>query len=334
MRIPYRNKLMIKKILRILGFALVALVILIGAIVIYADSKIVYDRNGAHLSNEAPTMPTATQSADENTDLQPPEIIYVEGTQEDLTLAEMGGFYITTEMLQTPEKVLQQLRSLDAPCAVMMELKSIFGNFYYSTAIDGAKTASVDVGIVDEIIEYLRENNFYMIASVAAFADNQFALANQPQGLALRNGALWMDERGCYWLDPASQTVISYLVQITRELATLGFNEVAFSDFRFPVSNNIHYESDLTGQELVQEAATQLTGFFRGSNVMISFCVSGTEFPSEACSGRIYVTEVDGSQIERYVQAYGTNLTELVFLASSRDTRFEELALLRPLMSQ
>ena len=334
MRIPYRNKLMIKKILRILGFTLAALVILIAAVVIYADSKIVYDRNGAHLSNEAPTVPTVTQPADEDTELQPPEIIYVEGTEEDATLAELGGFYITTEMLQTPEKILQQLKSLDAPCAVMMELKSIFGNFYYSTSIDGAQTASVDVGVVDEIIEYLRDNNFYMIASVSAFADNQFALANQLHGLPLRNGALWMDERGCYWLDPASETVISYLVQITRELATLGFREVAFSDFRFPDSNNIHYESDLTGTQLIQEAAGRLTGFFRGSNVMISFCVTDTQFPAEACSGRIYVSEVDGSQIERYTRAYGVNLTELVFLANSRDTRFEELALLRPLMSQ
>ena len=334
MRIPYRNKLMIKKILRILGFTLAALVILIGAIVIYADSQIIYDRNGAHLSNDAPTIPTATQSENETADIQPPEIIYLEGTDEELTLAEMGGFYITTEMLQSPEKVFQQIKSLDAPCAVMMELKSIFGNFYYSTSIDSAKSASVDVGTVDEIIEYLRENNFYMIASVAAFADNQFALANQSHGLPLKNGALWMDERGCYWLDPASETVISYLVQITRELATLGFSEVTFSDFRFPGSNNIHYESDLTGTQLIQEAATQLTDFFRGSNVMISFCVTDTEFPTKACSGRIYVSEVDGSKIERYVQAYGTGLTELVFLASSRDTRFEELALLRPLMSQ
>ena len=125
------------------------------------------------------------------------------------------------------------------------------------------------------------------------------------------------------------------MAQITRELATLGFSEVAFSDFRFPVSSNIYYESDKTTAELIKNAAQQLTNFFKGSNVMVSFLVNDTQFPVVACNGRLYVTEADGSKIERFTQAYGSSrtLTELVFLANSRDTRFDEIAVLRPLLS-
>ncbi len=336
MRIPYRNKLLFKKTLRFLGITSAVLVILFVVLLIYADSKIVYDRNGAHITNDMPNTDLSNQKPTESLNLQPPEIIYEVQEEEALMLAEMGGHYITTSMLQKPDKVLQQLKTISEPCAVIIELKSIFGNFYYSTDIDAAKTASVDTKVVDEIIKYLRDNNFYMIASVCAFSDTNFALANQACGLPLKNGALWMDENGCYWLDPAQDAVISYLTQIVRELATLGFHEVSFSDFRFPSSSNIHYESSKTGVQIVQSAAKQLTDFFKGSNIIVSFSVKDTDFPVAACNGRLYISDVDGSKIERFMQTYGnsSSLTELVFLVSSRDTRFDEFAVLRPLMSQ
>ena len=336
MRIPYRNKLMMKKILRIVLISLVVFALFFIAMLIYLDSNVLYDRQGAHLNYDAPIEETVETVTNAALPSEPPEIIYVNKEPEELPLQEVGGYYITTKMLQEPQKVMQQLQTIKDPGAVMIELKSIFGNFYYSTSIGGAKKASVDIETVDSIIRYLRENGFYMIASVAAFSDYNFALDNQPSGLPLKNGALWMDENGCYWLDPASDVVISYLMQITRELAALGFREVAFSDFRFPDTTSIHYQSELTKTQLIQNAAEQLTNFFRGSNVTVSFRVTDTDFPVEACAGRLYVAEVDGSKVERFNQVYGESgtLKELVFLANSRDTRFDELAVLRPLMSE
>ena len=335
MRIPYRNKLLIKKILRILGITLVASVLFVLVVVLYADSKVVYDRTGAHLSNETPSANISSDGSAPSESITPPEIIYLEKTEEDPTLTQTGGYFITTSMLQSPDKVLQQLKTITEPCAVMIELKSIYGNFYYSTSIDGAQTATtVDISTVEQIIAYLRDNHFYMIASVAAFTDGNFALANPRCTLALKNGALWMDDQGTYWLDPASDTVLSYLIQITRELGTLGFREVCFSDFCFPNTNKVHYESDQTSTELIEQAAQQLTNFFKGSNITISYRVTNTDFPAKACNGRLYVENVDGSQIERFTQAYASAENSLVFLANSRDTRFDELAVLRPLLSQ
>lgn len=334
MRIPYRNKLLLKKIWRILLIAIAVCLVFSVALLVYLEPYFVYDRNGAHLDYGSTPTTAASGVSAEIVTVEPPEIIYNTAEPEEKTLAEMGGCYITTAMLQEPEKVLEQVKSLE-PCAVMIELKSIFGNFYYSTAIGGAQRASVDTKVVDEIIHYLNDNGFYLIASVAAFSDTNFALANQSCGLPLSNGALWMDENGCYWLDPANQTVLSYLEQITRELASLGFDEVAFSDFRFPASASIHYESDLTGTEIVQNAAKDLTAFFTGSQITISFVTDSTDFPASACNGRLYIEGVDGSKVERFTQAYRSfGLKETVFLANSRDTRFDGLAVLKPLMSE
>ena len=118
-----------------------------------------------------------------------------------------------------------------------------------------------------------------------------------------------------------------YLKQIARELSSRGFREVVFSDFRFPASNSISYHSEKSGAEL--------TTFFSGSNLMISFETDDTAFPADVCTGRLYIRDVDGSKIEKFAQAYGgaENLTELVFLVNSKDTRFDERAVLRPLLN-
>ena len=168
-------------------------------------------------------------------------------------------------------------------------LKSTFGNFYYSSSIDGAELADVDTAAVDSLIDWLSQHGYYLIAEVPAFCDTAFALANSAAALPLSSGALWMDSNGCYWLDPASETVMIYLKQIARELSSRGFREVVFSDFRFPASNSISYHSEKSGAELTQDAAQELTTFFSGSNLMISFETDDTAFPADVCTGRLYI---------------------------------------------
>lgn len=334
-RISYRRKLLLKKLLRALliaaGVAATAGIVLL----IYFEPYVTYDREGAHLDLSSKGGEAAASSASEARPvINDAQLIVQEPEASDASILELSGYYITTAMLQEPEKVRQTLETLDSSCAVMIELKSIYGNFYYSTAIGGASTADVDISAIDEILSYLRTHGFYMIAEIPAFCDTNFALANQSSGLPLASGALWMDERACYWLDPASETVLSYLTQIARELSSLGFKEVAFSEFRFPTSKNIAYSSEKTSTQLIEDAADSLTAFFTGSNLTISFVTDATDFPVSVCAGRLYIPDVDGTKIEKYVQSYAdTAIEELVFLANSRDTRFEEQATLRPLFA-
>lgn len=335
-QISYRNRLLLKKILRV-ALIVLAVALVVGVVLlIYVQPYMVYDRDGAHLdfSAKAPGDSEIVEQ-DRRPTIDDPQIVYVEGAVSPEKLAEIGGYYITTAMLQNPDAVLAEIQKLDAPCAVMIELKSIFGNFYYSTSIEGASTADIDIAAVDGLITYLADKHFYIIAVIPAFSDPTFALQNLSCGLPLKSGALWMDENGCYWLDPANETVLSYLTQIARELSGMGIREVAFSEFRFPTSGNISYVSDKTGEQIIEEAAAELTDFFTGSDLMVSFLAEGDDFPASVCKGRVYVPNVDGSQVDHYAQVYGgsTSLSELVFLTSSRDTRFEDQAVLHPLLT-
>lgn len=332
MRIRYRNKIRLKKLLRVSVLTLLVCAIGLLAVFAYADSLIVYDENGAHLSAESATVET-TQKAPRPAVVNP-TIVMEQGQIEVATIAETGGYYITTSMLRNIDSVMEAVRGIAEPCAVMLELKSIWGYFYYATNIPGAPNADAEISKIEELISYLNTNGFYTIASIPAFPDPQFALQNQSCGLPLSSGALWMDDNGCYWLDPNNDNVVSYLMQIVRELSAKGVKEVAFSDFRFPESSSIVYSAD--PDTVIEEAAQELYSFFQGGGTAVSFVTTQTAFPLGDCTGRVYIPNVDGSQVERYVQAYGEqeSLSEVVFLANSRDTRFEGQAVLRPLLTE
>lgn len=337
MRIPYRYKLLLKKLLRFL-LIVAAVAVVVGIVsLIYFESLMVYDRDGAHLVLSPTEMQSSAPMQQESRPvIDNPSIIYDEAVTAKVQIADLGGYYITTEMLQDPQRVLDEIKALPQPCAVMIELKSIYGSFYYSSKLPEVPIASIETKIVDEMIAYLKDNGFYMIGVIPAFSDPAFALENQSCGLPLSSGALWMDSNGCYWLDPANSAVTAYLLQISRELVSLGFHEVTFSSFLFPASESIVYNSDLTPLDALKKAVEELTVFFANSETTISFISEASDFPVSSITGRLYIPDVDGARVEMYRQMYRNekNLLELVFMANSKDTRFEGTALLRPLLTE
>ena len=132
-------------------------------------------------------------------------------------------------------------------------------------------------------------------------------------------------------MDPGSETVIAYLKQIARELAEKGFKEIVFDDFRFPNGTQIAYSSDKSRTELVAGVATDLLNFFASSNITISF---GNPTPELTLSGgsHIYISGVSAT-VKGYNQLEDVQ-TQLVFLTSSKDKRFDEYQVLRPLLSK
>ena len=335
MRISYRKRLLLRKILKLLGIVLAVAAVVVIGVLIYFERFVTYERGGsAALHAPETTIPASEETAHVPATAGSITLEIEQKPETEQTIGEMGGYYITTTMLRQPEKLLALLREMEQPCAVMIEVKSVFGNYYYSSSVSGAQTADVDIEAIDAMIDYLHRRGFYMIAVVPAFRDRTFALDNQSCGLPLSGGALWMDDLGCYWLDPANETVQSHLMQVARELYDLGFSEIAFSEFRFPDTDSIVYSADRA--QALTDAAQALDDFFAGSKLTLSYVTDRDDFPAAACSGRLYISNVDGSKVERYAQLYGSaeKLKELIFLANSRDTRFEARTVLRPLLTE
>ena len=337
--LSYRNKRRAKLFLAVLAAVLAVILLFCLCRFIYLQRFLVYSSGSVQLDYDQNLIsdPTAQQSPwDPGTVQIVTEEASVQASSTgDAPMKQLSGYYITTDMLQDMDKVTAALAEAGEVKTVMLDLKSDFGNFYYSSGIYGAVTTTyADVAAVDALIEDLAgRDNVYLIARVASLTDNNFALENQSCGLPLASGALWMSG-GCYWLDPMATSVQEYLVSIAQELAAMGFDEIVFDEFWIPDSTNIVYNSELTREEAAAEAAKTIRSLLTTDPIRVSFNSSNPKVAE--VSDRVYLVTEDGSAVAGLVEEVQEPLedpaAQIVFLTASRDTRFNGYGLLRPLI--
>ncbi len=338
----YRNKKRARIFLIILAALLAALLVFIICRFVYLKRFLVYTDQEVTLDYDQNLQANAQLREPIDTSQFPATIVEQEEVQQvgmtaDDPMKPLSGYYITTNMLLDLSSVAAALDSLEEPPqALFFEMKSIYGNFYYSSDLPGAITANADTdGISNLIMQYQEAGTTYLAARIPSFTDNNFALDNQSSGLPLRSGALWMDENNCYWLDPLDEDVQDYLISMAYELAELGFDEILFDGFRIPDSQNIVYDSgELTREEAAAEAARILREALDPLSIRISFG-SDSALVAEY-TDRVYLTTDDGASAAEMVAAVSEHLTDphsqIVFQTASRDTRFEGYGILRPLI--
>ncbi len=106
------------------------------------------------------------------------------------------------------------------------------------------------------------------------------------------------------------------------------------TDLSFPASDSIVYPSDFSKEEALGACAAQLQQALADTDIFLSF---GTQEPLTAPSAyRIYLTSSDGSEVANLTAAISDVLddpsTQIVFLTTSRDTRFQAYGVLLPLI--
>lgn len=336
MNITYRTRRRLQRA------GLIALVLLLVAIVfwlcwvIWAERFVVYTREGATLNFELSEdvgqgQIAAPPSADETV-----SIYYNEGANAidaSTDLTQITGYYIDAEILETDIAGARDIvATLSSGTAVMVDVKSPKGSFYYSSGLgDAVQASSVNSAAVDNLITEITSRNLYAIAVVPAFRDYNYGLNHVSSGLALPQGYLWADDDYCYWLDPTDAGTINWLKQIIEELRDLGFDEVVFSEFRFPSTDSIVFDGDKT--EAITKAASNLVSACAIDGLAVSFMVSDSAFTLPEGRSRMYLSNV-GAKNAASVAATTTvadPAANLVFMATTNDTRFNEYSVIRPI---
>lgn len=335
--IPYRTQQQIKRGLKIAAVLLLVAVIVWGLWVIWLQRFVVYTRDsGAILDFNQETIPLNGQKA------VPPEIdtqveiYYNEGDDAkniSIQMGQMNGYYVDAlTLVQNPDAAWEKIQTLPEGTAVMVDVKSIYGSAYYTTTTGMSQSDSVDPTAVDRLITNLRKSKYYTIARVPALRDPEFALKNTANGLPTVSGYLWMDEEGCYWLNPTTQDTIMHLINIATELRELGFNEVLFDYFSFPPTLDIMFGQDqmqalaTTAQTLVDNCAT---AYFA-----VSFVNNSAAWEVPTGRTRVYMDHItDPTQIGSLVESLtlADMKRDLVFLTNNPDTRYEDYSVLRPI---
>lgn len=340
-RLSYQGKNRLKKFAIILSILVLVVVLVWFCWIIWLQRYIVFSRDGVRFDFDRSTLALESKTPNDHSHRQElPLDIYV-NVGEDATLPVdekalrmISGVYVDTQMLLgSIDTVMEDLAPLGSETAILLDVKSIYGNYYYTSSIHGANQSdSIDPNEMDTLISTLDQKGHYLVARLPAFRDTAFALDNQKCGLPLSSGALWTDEDKCYWLNPTNDTVLSNLIQICRELQDMGFDEVVFYDFYFPESGKIVYQSDIPKDEAIKLAAERLVTACANEYFLVSF-VGGIDFPLPRGQTRLYVENAAPEELEglRAQMPGEDTLLQTVFLTETRDTRFDGYCVLRAL---
>ena len=333
MTIPYRTQRALKRLFIAVLVIAVILAAGWGCWLLWVQRYIVYTADGgAKLNFDLPPMGEGELAV-------PPEeadvsIYFNEGDAAITTnteLTQLNGYYVEPDALKDIPAVKAQIQALKAGTAVMIDMKSIYGGFYYSSTVSATRSNTVNVEAMDDLVSYLRRSGMYTIARIPALRDYTYGLNHVPDGVPHSSGGyLYQDDDGCYWLNPGSQGTLSYLTQIIMELKDLGFDEVVLYDFCFPDTASILVNGSKT--ELLTNAANVLVTACTTNSFAVSF-EKTADFTMPQGRTRMYLRGLQASEAAEAAANSGVadTLINLVFLTELHDTRFDAYSVMRPL---
>lgn len=339
MNLSYRTRRTLLRLGKAAILLVVAAVLFWLCWIIWVGRYIVYTPSGAKLDFSLGPIPQGVEAVPPKD--APAVDIYYDEPKLDVAppvveKTSIQGYYIDFEDLKTDiSAVKAKLEALPAGTAVMLDVKNIKGYFHYSTTVGTTASKDVDTAQMDELIRYLSNSDLYAIARVPAFRDWEYGLNHVPSGLPKKggNGSLWMDDSNCYWLDPTDEDALDYLLRITVELRSLGFDEVVYTDFRFPNTDKIVFEGDKA--QAIADAAATLASACTTDRFCLSFMSASPDFPLPEGNCRVYLQDVAAADAQSIAQQVPTEDPKLhvLFMTTVNDTRFNDYCVLRPLDS-
>lgn len=309
--------------------------------IVWVERYMVYSGDGAALdfslsANVGSGQIARPPSAEETVSIYVNEGSNAINTNTELT--QISGYFIDTDTLTDDFNTAKNaIASLPADTAVMIELKNIWGSFFYTSGLENATMSTkLDTGKVDELIEEVTSRNLYAIALIPAFRDRYYFLAsnsNTAAGLARAGkGYLWEDEDSCYWFNPTSAKTTNWLVSITEELKALGFDEVVFSEFRVPTSGSISFNED--ANTAIATAAATLVSKCATESFAVSFLTTDPNFPMPTGGRcRLYLKDIGAKDAESVASRVNVpdKAINLVYVTNTNDTRYSAYSYLRPI---
>ncbi len=162
--------------------------------------------------------------------------------------------------------------------AIVIDMKDDMGTLFFPTRNPTALAIGAKKNLLNlpEVMEKLGKHNIYTIARMVVFKDKYLYRAfNHRYALATRGtGAPWLGTPGEYWLDPHSEFVHTYNIDLAKEVLAAGFDEIQFDYIRFPSdgpTHQIHYRHRTDPRIYKSEV---ITGFLRSARKSLSAPIS------------------------------------------------------------
>lgn len=143
--------------------------------------------------------------------------------------------------------------------AVVIDVQDDDGYISWETEIPLAREIGaheVKIANIEERLQFLKENGIYTIGRIVVYADP--LLGRSRPDLSIQGGR-FIDTRGIRWPDPYNREVWAYKVEIAKEAARRGFDEIQFDYIRFPE----HRIAGYNYQVPVAQRTEAVEGFLR-----------------------------------------------------------------------
>ncbi|QZY57567.1 SH3 domain-containing protein [Crassaminicella profunda] len=100
------------------------------------------------------------------------------------------------------------------------------------------KRARISIEKFQERMQILKDNGIYAIARIVTFKDPTYTKQHPDRAiLDKRTGKTFVSRDKLRWASPHDRELWNYDIEVAKEAARLGFNEIQFDYVRFPASN-------------------------------------------------------------------------------------------------
>ncbi|MEA1918041.1 MAG: putative glycoside hydrolase [Campylobacterota bacterium] len=126
--------------------------------------------------------------------------------------------------------------------ALAIDIKDVRGWTSYKNSIDKKRYKGGSIKNIASYVKMLKEKNIYLIARVVVFKDTY--QANKTPNIALKtnDGKVWKNSQKLAWLNPYNSKSHKYAIDIAKEVASYGFDEINFDYIRFPTKRSLNWQ--------------------------------------------------------------------------------------------
>jgi hypothetical protein len=175
-----------------------------------------------------------------NLDLSPQDKTF---EYPDNPRVEVKGIYLTLYSAsgERLDKLIEMTKRTEINTFVI-DVKDDNGNmlFYTEAAEKYSPEANKKAPIKDikAFMQKLKDNNIYAIARIVSFKDPAYAKQHPDRAIVYKDsGKPFSNSDGLIWVSAYDRELWQYNLEVSKEAAAAGFNEIQFDYVRFPASN-------------------------------------------------------------------------------------------------
>jgi hypothetical protein len=286
-------------------------VTLIATVIIVAVLLTIYFINNGKSnkkSSEKPEMTTVNsattaQGTSVSTNSTASTVKETENGPKRLKVDPVRAVYLTGDSAGITQKIdhIIELSKTTNLNAVVIDVKEN-GKINYESDVEAVKKigAYTKKFNPEEVIKKLHENNIYVIGRVVCFRDNYLGQKRPDLAVKRVNGQVFTDSSNLRWINPANTEAQQYNIDIAKEAADKGFDEIQFDYVRFPdaTSKQVNYGQIAPKEDIISQFLKTAADEIHKKDVLVSADVFAI----------ICESQLDGEAIGQIIERVGKDI--------------------------